>query len=319
MTTDDETRVAIACQGGGSHTAFTAGVLTRLLREDRDYEIVGFSGTSGGAICALLAWYGLLHDAYDPAEILLEFWEGVKAEDPFDRATNTSMLWAIQLRAAGIPIPEISPFWNPSAHWGQDHLRKLLKSTIDFDAVSSLATEEGPGLMISAIEVQTGRFEIFREDEVTPETILASSADPNLFDAVDLGGKKYWDGLFSKNPPVQDFNVAADLPDPDEVWVIKINPQERERVPKSLNGILDRRNELSGNLSLNAETRFIEQVNRWIEQGHLPERYTHTELHRIRLQRKLDWTTKLDRNPAFLDDLIDEGRDRGTEFLDGRS
>ncbi len=50
-------RVAIACQGGGSHTAFTAGVLQRLLDgpEIDEYDVVGFSGTSGGAVCALLA------------------------------------------------------------------------------------------------------------------------------------------------------------------------------------------------------------------------------------------------------------------------
>ena len=45
-------RVAIACQGGGSHTAFTAGALSRLLATPREAEIVGLSGTSGGAICA---------------------------------------------------------------------------------------------------------------------------------------------------------------------------------------------------------------------------------------------------------------------------
>ena len=49
-------RVAIACQGGGSHTAFTAGMLKRLLLEGREeHEIVALSGTSGGAVCALLA------------------------------------------------------------------------------------------------------------------------------------------------------------------------------------------------------------------------------------------------------------------------
>ena len=54
-------RVAIACQGGGSHSAFTAGALKRLLTEERNrYEIVALSGTSGGAICALLVWYALL-------------------------------------------------------------------------------------------------------------------------------------------------------------------------------------------------------------------------------------------------------------------
>ena len=55
-------RIAIACQGGGSHTAFTAGVLERLLgaEELAGYEVVGLSGTSGGAVCALLAWSALL-------------------------------------------------------------------------------------------------------------------------------------------------------------------------------------------------------------------------------------------------------------------
>src|SRR5829696_5517751 len=50
MTDTGRTRVAIACQGGGSHTAFTAGVLKRLLgaEELAGYEVVGLSGTSGG-------------------------------------------------------------------------------------------------------------------------------------------------------------------------------------------------------------------------------------------------------------------------------
>ncbi|MEA5388076.1 hypothetical protein VB779_14230 [Haloarculaceae archaeon H-GB11] len=48
MSEDAPTKVAIACQGGGSHTAFTAGVLKELLREwDDGYELVGISGTSG--------------------------------------------------------------------------------------------------------------------------------------------------------------------------------------------------------------------------------------------------------------------------------
>ena len=42
-------RIAIACQGGGSHAAFSAGVLKRLLSEDQNYfEIKALSGTSGG-------------------------------------------------------------------------------------------------------------------------------------------------------------------------------------------------------------------------------------------------------------------------------
>lgn len=48
-------RVAIACQGGSSHTAFTAGVLQGILRAKMDganFDIVALTGTSGGAIWA---------------------------------------------------------------------------------------------------------------------------------------------------------------------------------------------------------------------------------------------------------------------------
>jgi hypothetical protein len=45
------TTVAIACQGGGSHAAFTAGVLGELLATHRDRcDLRALSGTSGGAV-----------------------------------------------------------------------------------------------------------------------------------------------------------------------------------------------------------------------------------------------------------------------------
>ena len=56
--------MTIAYQGGGSHTTFTAGVLKKLLRTEnlKRCEVVGLSGTSGGVVCALLAWHHLLRD-----------------------------------------------------------------------------------------------------------------------------------------------------------------------------------------------------------------------------------------------------------------
>jgi NTE family protein len=84
-------RVAIACQGGGSHTAFTAGVLQRLLQPERleEYDVVGLSGTSGGAVCATLAWAALVEG--DPARAgrLLEgFWTDNAATAPHERLLN---------------------------------------------------------------------------------------------------------------------------------------------------------------------------------------------------------------------------------------
>ena len=55
-------KVAIACQGGGTHAAFEVGVLSEILKDIHDrnrFELVGLSGTSAGALCALMVWYGL--------------------------------------------------------------------------------------------------------------------------------------------------------------------------------------------------------------------------------------------------------------------
>ena len=317
--TNNSTDIAIACQGGGSHTAFTAGVLDGLLTAFPErYNLVGLSGTSGGAACATLAWVGMVHPSGNPDELLSKFWDGLAASEPIHRAANTAIRFGIELQRAGVPLPDISPAYSPAAWWGEREFRRIIESCVDFEQVPDLLDGSEPALFLSAIDVLSGHFEIFREDELSTDAIVASAAEPQLFDAVEIDGRHYWDGLFSKNPPVIDFMDADDVADPDEIWLIKINPTERERVPRSPEGINDRRNELSGNLSMNAEIRFLKRVNGWIADGHLPDRYTHTEIRRIPFLKgkRLDWRTKLDRDPAFIDQLYSEGKTRGRAFLD---
>jgi len=315
----DATNVAIACQGGGSHTAFTAGVLRKLLRDlPSEYNIIAFSGTSGGAACATLAWYGYVHPDKEPGELLSGFWNDLSASSPLHRAANNIIRWSIQLQRAGIPVPELSPADSPGAKWGKDEFRRLLESYVDFDTVPDLLDGSEPGLFLSAIDVCAGTFEIFREDDLSSDAIIASAAEPHLFEAVEIDGKHYWDGLFSKNPPLNDFMEAQDVADPDEIWVIKINPQQRPEPPRSMEGINNRRNELSGNLSMNAEIRFLERVNDWIDKGYLPDRYTYTDIKRIRFPKsnRLDWRTKLDRDPEFIERMVQDGEKQAQAFLD---
>ncbi len=79
-----KTKIAIACQGGGSQTAFTAGALKALFQEDihHEFDIVSLSGTSGGAICATLAWYALTKSDKKPWQRLLDFWHDNTAQTP---------------------------------------------------------------------------------------------------------------------------------------------------------------------------------------------------------------------------------------------
>jgi NTE family protein len=86
--------------------------------------------------------------------------------------------------------------------------------------------------------------------------------------------------------------------------------------------IADRRNELAGNLSLHQELGFIEKVDQLLEEGRLADdgRYKQIvvrliELTRPRLSRSLGTASKLNRDPAFIGELVAHGQARAEEFL----
>jgi NTE family protein len=322
-------KIAIACQGGGSHTAFTAGALQRLLPEitSEAYDLVGFSGTSGGAVCALLGWYGHVDPTLAPSALLGEFWNDLKAKTPAERFVNDAAVNWAQYRSMGIGLPDYSPAQTKVGPLARRELERLLGRHVDFERVRALSAKMQssrtadavhPALLVSAIDVLTGEFRVFRGRELSAAAVLASAAEPGLFDAIEIDGHYYWDGLFAKNPPVRDFSTSDDISDPDEIWLLQINPSDRSHVPRSPGEIADRRNELSGNTSLEQEIEFIEQVNQWVDAGYLPDRYTHTDVRRIKFDDELEWSSKLDRSPAFIDALFRTGRERADEFLRAR-
>jgi hypothetical protein len=106
-------KVAIACQGGGSHAAFSAGALCELLErvhQDR-FDLVGLSGTPGGAIYAALAWSGLISrrlngSSRGPIGRLLASWRDLEATTPFQAVINNWSAWSAQLSITA----EISPY-----------------------------------------------------------------------------------------------------------------------------------------------------------------------------------------------------------------
>jgi len=317
------TNVAIGCQGGGSHTAFTAGVLQRLLADcdwDSEYELVGISGTSGGAFNALATWYGLLTGDEDTARELLDrIWEDLSARETPDRLLNDWVRTLNRLQEGGAPFPQFSPYQVPGEEIGKKRIREVLEAHIDFEEIAALGTYDAPELVVGTVNVNAGEFETFVNEAVTPEAILASAAVPNIFQAVEIHGHYHWDGLFSQNPPISDLMHTAAERKPEELWIIQINPQTFEGEPTSLEDIADRRNELSGNISLNQELIFIEQVNEWVENGRLPaDEFAKTDIHRITLQQRLRSATKLNRDPEFITELMQLGHTRAGEFLDGK-
>jgi NTE family protein len=315
---DEPTCVAIACQGGGSHTAFTAGALSVLL-DDPDCEVVGLSGTSGGAVCATAAWYGLLADDERPGDVLDAVWADLAATTPMDRALNGWTVWGSTVESSGYPTPDISPYQNPAAKMGQRRLRRALTDNIDFDRFHELATPDCPRLAVGTVNVDAGAFETFVDAGVTADAVLASAAIPDTFEGVEIDGHLHWDGLFSNNPPIRDLMDVTRNRKPEEIWVIQINPQDTDDRPTSMREIRDRRNELSGNISLTQQLHFLQRVNDWIDAGHLPESdFQRVKVRRMELDRDLSYATKVNRDGEFLENLAALGDDAATEFCERR-
>jgi NTE family protein len=329
-------QIAIGCQGGGVHTAFAAGALKRLLREDQR-EVVALSGTSGGAICAFLAWYALLESdgrqaANEVAELLDSYWRENSASDPYTRYLNDLTVWMSRLEGA-LAMLEVSPYDTPLASWIREQLKRTLeKQPVDFENLAKRVDHASPVLLVGAIDVISGKAKNFdsRNGEISIDALLASAAVPPVFEAAhDEEGGAYWDALFCQNPPLREMARMK----PDEIWVIQVTPWSRGFEPKKVSDIMDRRNELSGNVAMSQDVYLIEKINELVDalgEGEnkedkrlrLPEgkEYRHIEVRIIEMSSEmhqgLDFASKIDRRPSFIQQLMEHGEERAEEVLE---
>jgi len=313
--------VNLALQGGGSHGAFTWGVLDKIL-EDGRITIEAISGTSAGAMNGVVLADGLMNDGREGARQALEtFWRAVSEQ------ASTS---AVQRTPLDIFMGNWSLEFSPGYHFADalsrvaspyqlnplniNPLLSLLNNSIDFDRVRSCDMIK---LFVSATNVETGRVRVFRTPELTADTVMASACLPMVFQAVEIDGVPYWDGGYMGNPSLFPFHSETDCSD---IVVIQINPVERKGTPKTAHDILNRINEISFNSSLLKEFRAIEFVSRLIKDGSLsPEDYHDTRVHLIENQSELNplgASSKLNSEWKFLTHLRDVGYETAGEWLD---
>jgi NTE family protein len=293
-------------------------VLDRLLDAEHRgrFELVALSGTSGGAVCAALVWRGLVASGADEAaQRLLAFWRDLQVHDVIDAIGN---FWAVSWARAPVTF-EVSPYlYNPPA---APRMRTLLHTHLDIARLGADAARRArPKLLIGATDVLNGDRVIFEGETLTADDVIASAAVPPLFRAVHRDdGRLCWDGLFATNPPVREFTDLDERP--DEIWVVQINPQCRAREPRSMPEIVDRRNELAGNLSLGQELFFVDKINQLIDSHDvLAARYKRIRVRLVEMEgEEFDYPSKLDRDSRFIERLLDAGRERADWFFDARS
>jgi NTE family protein len=314
----DQILIDLALQGGGAHGAFTWGVLDRLLEEPR-LRIEGISGTSAGAMNAAVLVDGYAQGGPEGAREALEtFWKRVSRAamySPFRRSPLDVLLgrWTLDYSpvfvAADMMARLLSPYDLSPA--GANPLREILASCVDFIRLSQSSIE----LFVTATNVQTGRGRVFRNNEVTPDVLLASACLPTLFQAVEIDGGLYWDGGYSGNPTITPLIRECSSSD---TILVQINPVERTTSPRAAREILNRLNEVSFNAVLLKELRMIallRQVGH--EGGSEAAKWAAMRMHRVTsdLMTSLGSSSKLNAEWDFLVMLRDEGRRHAEEFL----
>jgi NTE family protein len=362
-----KTKIAIACQGGGSQTAFTAGALKTLCEARTEgmgkqgFDVVGISGTSGGAVCAALVWYAALKGERPMWQRLMDFWKENTAQGVVEHAINKFIVESVRLVNAGmIPTLQLSPsspimqlmmeFMTLGQRKGFMDFRGLLENHIDFAEIASWGPRaQRPVLILGAANVTSGALAKFvsRNEPIKVEHILASCAVPNIFPAVQIGQDAYWDGLFSDNPPIEELIRPRSMGSenlPDEIWLIKINPTARRIVPMKTDDIIDRRNQLEGNISLFQQLGHLEMINdmilmdafrpEFLKQFDIkgpvripksfasdPDRPYHIPCIEMpeELHDMLDFEGKIDRGSENISRLIAEGEKAATLFLHKRA
>ncbi len=255
--------VNLALQGGGAHGAFTWGVLDRLLEEKR-IDIEAISGTSAGAMNAVVLASGYQKGGRDGARAALEsFWRAVSRDgrlSPLQRGLMDKLLgnWSFDKNPMFIAFDVASHFMSPYDFnpFNINPLRELLEREVDFDAI-----QKGRDIKIylSATNVHTGKVRIFQSKEITPDVVMASACLPFLFKAVEIDGTPYWDGGYVGNPPLFPFFRNGESGD---ILLVQTNPVIREQTPQSARDILNRINEITFNASLASEFRAINFVSR---------------------------------------------------------
>jgi NTE family protein len=309
--------IDLALQGGGSHGAFTWGVLDRLLDEPW-LEVEGISGTSAGAMNAAIFAHGMMVGGREGARNALhDFWRRVSTAaefSPFQRTPIDRLLgrWSLDFSPTYIATDLIARFVSPYSmgFGGVNPLRDILNATIDFEKLASSPIK----LFITATNVRTGRGRIFRNAEITADVLLASACLPTMFQAVYIDGEPYWDGGYSGNPTISPLVRECKSHD---TFVVQINPVLRPEAPQSAHEIHNRINEVSFNATLLKELKMIALLRQVADpndgEGWL---WAQMRLHLIKsdMMVSLGASSKLNAEWEFLTMLRDEGRWAATEF-----
>ena len=313
--------INLALQGGGSHGAFTWGVLDRLLEED-DLKIAGISGTSAGAINGTVLAYGLITGGNKKArELLDKFWKlngqmgSFSPLQPtlFDRMKGPGNIDHNPLLMLASMFPPMSPYQLDPLQLMANPIEGIIKKVVDFETIQK---NKDIKLFLSATNVQTSKVKVFSNEEITEKTISASTCIPIGFPAVEIDNEYYWDGGYIANPAMFPLFEHTDCKD---LMIVQIEFKNYKKLPKTPLEIIDRGAAISFNSSLMREVRAIQFVNQIVDKGFDDNgNLKKVNIHLIEGEapmKELNMTSKMNASMEFLSYLKKIGREEADQWL----
>jgi len=325
-------RVSLALQGGGSHGAFTWGVLDRLLDED-GLDFGGISGTSAGALNGAVMLSGYVqgfeggddhHARRQAQQALHDFWRDVSQHGPLfsplglhsngqlKPAFNYDQFPAYQW--LNVFMRSFSPYeFNPL---NLNPMRDVMARHVNIDALHQGSAHCGIPLFITATSVHSGRARVFTAEELSMDALMASACLPFVFQAVEIEGEPYWDGGYTGNPALYPLIYNTEGLD---VMLVRLNPLHRPDNPTRSIDIIDRLSEITFNASLIGEMRAISFVQRLLKERKLdPGNYKGLHMHMVADDEGMSGfnaSSKFNTEWTFLQELHKLGHRAATEWL----
>ena len=168
---------ALILSGGGARGAFQVGVWKYLWEQNWVPDLI--SGSSIGAINAA----AIVSEITIPK--LIHLWTT-------QRRSRLYRLQMLKFLAAALFKKPLRPLMDT------DGMREVLSSYVDIPTLRQSPTE----LIISAVNISTGRLHLFNNQKINIEHLVASGAMPILFPWQSIRGEHFWDGGIMANTPL---------------------------------------------------------------------------------------------------------------------
>ncbi len=168
---------ALILSGGGARGAFQVGVWKYLREMNWTPDLI--CGTSIGAVNAAAIGSGM------SVERLIDIW----------RTHNRSAVYRLKAHHFLKSLRRGKPL---KSLLDTAPLRAMLTRHLNLEALRRSPME----IIISAVQLSTGRLHLYNQDVIEIDHLMASSAMPILFPWQSIQGELYWDGGVMANSPL---------------------------------------------------------------------------------------------------------------------